>query len=127
MSITDQSAPIEAQHSAWHKPFRESAAIQVENLDVPPEFIEAQKHSIVSEARAEMDELPKWLRPLVEKNAGVEEIVETAFKRATRIGNHNTLVEVYAVLNDIGRDPRGSAEIQKHLTPENLSQLLRKE
>jgi hypothetical protein len=74
-----------------------------------------------------MEERPKWLRTLIEKNAGVEEIVDTAFKRATRIGNHNTLVEVYAVLNDIGRDPRGAAEIQKHLTPENLSQLLRKE
>ena len=127
MNNIDQSVPVGAQQHAWHKLFRESAAVQVDNLDVTSEFIEAQKQSIVSEASTNLDEPPKWLRTLLEKNAGVEEIVETAFKRATRIGNHDTLVEVYAVLNDVGRDPRGAAEIQKHFTTQNLTQLLGKE
>lgn len=127
MTIVNQSAPDGAQQHEWHKLFRESAAVLVDNLDVSTEFIEAQKQSIVSEANGKLDEPPKWLRTLIEKNAGVEEIVETAFKRATRIGNHDTLVEVYAVLNEVGRDPKGAAEIQKHFTTQNLTQLLGKE
>lgn len=128
MSIVDQSAPMAAaQQHSWHKLLRESAAVQVEDLDVSTEFIEAQQQSIVSEASPNMDETPKWLKTLIEKNAGVEEIVETAFKRATKIGNHDTLLEVYAVLKDIGRDPKGAAEIQKHFTTQNLTHLLRKE
>ena len=136
MSTIEQIAPGAEQETpprkppapdGWHKLFRESGSVLVQDLNASSEFVEAQKRSIHSEASMKMTEPPNWLRRLIEKKAGVEEIVDTAVKRAIRIGTENALQEVYAVLNDVGRDPKGSAEIRKHLTPENLTQLLRKE
>lgn len=108
-------------------PFRESAARVMTDLAVPAEFIEAQKKSIVSEAKLSTQEPPSWAQRLMAKNATTQEIVEMAFHRALKVRNSQTLGELYVLVNEIGRDPQGAVEIRKHLTPENLARLLNKE
>jgi hypothetical protein len=111
----------------WPKLFRESAARPVENLQLPAEFVESQKKSIVSEAKAPMFEPPNWALRLLSKGATSQEVIEAAVKRALTARSGKALREVYAVLNELGRDPQFAAEIQKHITPENLAKLLGKE
>lgn len=91
---------------------------------VPPSFLEAQKASIVSPTEKRVLQ-PHWARRIIGENGGYAEILQEAASRALKTPNEATLVEVYAVLNDVGRDPASADALRKVLTQENLDRILK--
>lgn len=91
---------------------------------VPAQFIEAQKASIASHTAKRVQQ-PHWARRIIGENGGIAEILQEAAHRALKTADHDTLVEVHKVLNDIGRDRKAAEAIRKVLTQDNLDRILK--
>ncbi|HKO58066.1 MAG TPA: hypothetical protein VJ276_19520 [Thermoanaerobaculia bacterium] len=116
----EELSPLE-----WRYLFLETSGEAVRDLKVSEEFLEAQRISATSEAKSKTVEPPQWARRLIAEKAGYAEILQEAASRSLRAPSEETLREVYWVLREIGRDPKGAEEIAKVLTQENLDKILR--
>ncbi len=124
-ALPDAGTRAELSEREWHYLHLETSGAPVKGRRVSARFIKAQKESAHSEAKSKRVEPPRWARKVIAEQGGFPEILEEAQRRALRSPNEKTLREVYAVLREIGRDPRGTEAIRKVLTQENLDRILK--
>lgn len=99
---------------------------RIEGIKLPSaatKAMTAQKKKLASEPEPPKNDMPKWVKILIKKKVSPAMIIEAAIKRGVERGDHSSLIEVQAVLNELARDRNNAARLLKSITIDTLNKL----